>query len=309
MKERKKLKEFLYMEWLRMEKVVWNTRASLLIGEALMLGNRICEVGIGNGYFTFMTLGGEFKPEYDWYYNVNTEGFWEGKDIYDVIKEDVKISYYVKSIPDKKIVLAIDIKETLLKQAYQLGFIEEVKKVDANNPIDFQDKKIDLVYSNILYWLKNPIKVLNNWEQNLVEKGTIVIVFPNNKFLEFCKSYKLSKKSRFWKLINRGRAETLMWVKDLNEFEKEIEKNTNLKIKQCDTYLGKTTLSFWDIGLRPISPYLIEMANSLPPKKRFEVKVKWCEELFPLIWELFKIELEETKSEDGAFNFVVLEKR
>jgi len=82
MKERKKLKEFLYMEWLRMEKVVWNTRASLLIGEALMLGNRICEVGIGNGYFTFMTLGGEFKPEYDWYYNVNTKGFWEGKDIY-----------------------------------------------------------------------------------------------------------------------------------------------------------------------------------------------------------------------------------
>ncbi|WP_456325249.1 methyltransferase domain-containing protein [Desulfonauticus submarinus] len=303
-----RLKEFLYMEWLRMEKVVWNTRASILIGEELLLGNRILEVGVGNGYFTFMTLGGRFKPEYDWYYNVNTEGFWKGKDIYDVVKDDVKISYYVNSTPDKKIVLAIDIKETLLKQAYQLGFIEEVKKADANNPLDFQDKKIDLVYSNILYWLKDPIGVLNNWEQNLVGKGKIVIVFPNKKFLEFCRSYKLSKISEFWKLINRNRAETLMWVKDLDEFEKEIEKNTNLKIKKYETYLGKTTLTFWDVGLRPISPYLIEMANSLSPKKRFEVKVKWCEELFPLVMELFKIELEETKGGYGAFNFVVLQK-
>jgi SAM-dependent methyltransferase len=112
----------------------------------------------------------------------------------------------------------------LLKQAYQLGFIEYIKKADANAPLDFQDKKIDLVLSNIIYWLKDPISVLNNWEQNLVDKGKIVLVFPNNKFLEFCKSYKLSKESNFWKLINRGRAETLMWVKDIEEFEREIEK-------------------------------------------------------------------------------------
>jgi hypothetical protein len=117
-KERKKLKEFLYMEWLRMEKVVWNTRASILIGEELLLGNRICELGIGNGYFTFMTLGGKFKPEYDWYYNVNVDGFWENKDIYDTVRDDVKISKYVESIPNKKTILAIDIKESPAKSKF-----------------------------------------------------------------------------------------------------------------------------------------------------------------------------------------------
>jgi len=36
----------------------------------------------------------------------------------------------------------------------------------------------------------------------------------------------------------------------------------------------------WDVGLWPISPVLIEMANALPPEKRREVKQKWID-----IWE------------------------
>ena len=39
----------------------------------------------------------------------------------------------------------------------------------------------------------------------------------------------------------------------------------------------------WDIGLRPISPFLIEMANSLPSEARCSIKARWMEVMERLI--------------------------
>ena len=299
-----KIDEFLYMNWLRPEGVVWDAMASKLIGEELLQSNNILEIGIGNGYFTFMTLKGRFKKSYDWYYNVNIEGFWDNQDIYNSVNVS-NIQDFIEKSPCKRLNSAIDHKENLLSQANQLNFVDDLICMDANEPLEFAN--IKTVYSNILYWLKDPMKTLQNIETNLESDGKVVLVFPNSHFLEYCQSYQ-NNKSTIWKLINRGRANSMMWFSDIDKFSKNIQTYTNFKIERSQRYLSKLTLNTWDIGLRPLSPHLIKMANNLPADKRLEIKEEWCDTCRKFIYELLENEIEKGNKE-GGFNFVVLRKK
>ena len=79
------LKEFnvsahLYAYWLRPESGLWDAIAARQIVRDLAGRKNILEVGIGNGFFSFLMLGGRFKPEFDWFYNANTQGLREHTD-------------------------------------------------------------------------------------------------------------------------------------------------------------------------------------------------------------------------------------
>jgi hypothetical protein len=295
-----KLGDFLNMTWLRPENVVWDAAAAQLIGPALMEGRNIAEIGIGNGYFTFMTLGGRFKPQYDWYYNVDAQGFWENRDIYDHLASP-DIAGFVASVPKKRVALAIDHKENLLAQARQLGFIDKTVLADANEPVE--PGSADTIYSNILYWLNDPISVLKRLSEKIQTGTRVVLVFPNPHFLEHCRSYR--RDSPTWDLLNRGRADSLMWTMGLEEFAAMLQRETALSIEKSTRYLSKLTLQTWDIGFRPFSPHLIKMANSLDPATRMEIKQEWCATAMPFLNELADNELANGPIE-GGFNFVVL---
>lgn len=296
--------KYLYMNWLRPESVVWHTIAHQLISKKLLAQENILELGVGNGYNSFMLLNGEFSKDYDSYYNVNIDGFWNNSDIYNSINNEVNINKYIYKKTHKNLKLAIDHKENLISQASQLNFIDKIVNHDANNEFTFSG--IDTVYSNILYWLDDPFEVLNNISRFLKEKSKIFIVFPNQNFFNYCPSYNSS--SQLWKLINRGRSQTMMWHMDIGEFEKNLRRrNSNLSIIHHQTYLSKQTLNTYDVGLRPLSPHLIKMANLLEPKYRLEIKEEWCSTCMKFLDVLLEGELEDgVKS--GGFNFVVLEK-
>ncbi len=296
----KKVKLFLNMLWLRPENVVFDVIKAELIGKELLKSDNILEVGIGNGYFTFMAMGGEFKEEYDWYYNVGLDGFWNNKDIYDSIKVQ-HIKDFVKNPAEKRLKLAVDLKANLVEQAIQLGFIDKTIVMDANKEIEFEN--IDTVYSNMLYFLDNPFRVLKDLEKCLAKNSKIILAFPNSNFYENCKSYK--RESKLMTLINRGRADYVLWSMDLRNFNNKLLKYTGFEIEKDRRYLSKLTLQTWDIGFRPFSPHLIKMANSLTREERFEIKQEWCETSKMFVDELMENELEKGNKE-GGFNFVVL---
>lgn len=294
------MEEFLYMTWLRPENVVWDTIASYLIGEELRKAHNILEVGIGNGYFTFMTLGGKFHKEYDWYYNVNVEDYNDAKDIYDHLSVSDIQRYIIKSA-DKRLSYGVDHKHKLLKQVEQLNFVDNLMLQDANEFIEVSG--IDTIYSNIIYWLKDPIHILQNFQQILNHKGKIILTFPNSDFFKNCPSYR--RENRLQKLLNRGRAENILWSMDLADFEKTIKEKTSLNIIQSRKFLCKVALNIWDVGLRPLSPHLIKMANNLEKAKRMEIKEEWCENVIKYAEEILAMEIEKGIKE-GGFNLVVL---
>jgi hypothetical protein len=297
-----RLDDFLNMTWLRPENVVWDAAAARLIGPALMEGSNVAEIGIGNGFFTFMALGGKFKKELDWYHNVNLGGFWKNQDIYDHVGPG-NLGRFIEKAPAKRLRLAVDHKANLLDQVKQLEFVDKLVLADANKPVDV--KGADTVYSNIIYWLNNPLEVISNLSRQLESGARAILVFPNPSFLNACRSY--SGENKTWKMLNRGRAETLMWTMDMDEFTTQVRRKTAFRIETYTRYLSRLTLQTWDIGFRPFSPHLIKMANNLSPSIRMEIKEEWCATAMPFLQDLAGNELEKGPIE-GGFNFVVLRK-
>jgi len=295
-------KRYLYMQWLRPENAVWDATAASLIGGALTKEpGAIAEIGIGNGYFSFMALGGRFTPEYDWYFNVDPAGFYDNADIYNHARAK-NIASFIEKRPDRRLSLAIDHKSELVAQAEQLGFIDRVLVADANGPMALGGPR--LVYSNILYWLRDPVATLKNIARQLEAGAKLVLAFPNPSFLETCESYR--NPSPFWAALNRGRASSMLWSMDLAEFERAA-KPLGLEVQAARRYLSRQTLKIWDVGLRPLSSPLIKMGNALDVAKRREIKTDWCEGLARFLPDLVAEEL-ENGPKNGGFNFVDLVK-
>jgi hypothetical protein len=298
------LEDSLSMNWLRPENAVWEAVAARHISRALLSRPhaRLAEIGIGNGYFTFRCLGGRFHPTYDWYYNVSTAGFADNSDIYDADAR-VEIGPHIARRPARRMQVAIDHKKNLIAQTAALDFVDRLAVADANEPVDLGSPEV--VYSNMLYWLREPLTVLRRLYAMLAPGGEVVLVFPNPAFYEYCRSYRAD--TPFWRAVNRGRAESVQWTMALDQFETEASR-IGFSIKESTRYLSARTLRIWDFGLRPVSPQLIELANAVSPAKRLEIKQSWCHTLMQLLPDLLAEELEHGPTE-GGFNFVVLSKR
>ena len=296
-----KTEEFLYMEWLRPEVIVWHTVAADLIGSALRTMENTMEVACGNGFFTFMCLDGVFKPTFDHYYSVNVTDYRNNEDLYD--SEAIEnIADFIQRPASTNLVRVVDHKQSLLDQVAQLDFSNEQICQDANTELSLSG--VQSIYCNSIYWFNEPLRILEDWAARLPSKAKLALVFPNERFYKYCRSY--NRESPMWSMLNRGRADTLMWSASLSEFEKAT-KNMGLDITEHTSYLSKLTLQIDDIGLRPISPHTIKMANLLSAEQRFEVKEEWIETFRVVIKELLEHELHHGPTE-GGFEFVVLEK-
>lgn len=50
-----------------------------------------------------------------------------------------------------------------------------------------------------------------------------------------------------------------------------------LTVTQAKPFVTRTHAHLWDVGLRPIAPLLIELANGVHPDTRRDVKRRWVE--------------------------------
>lgn len=297
------LRPHLEAYWLRPECALWDTIAARHLSEVLQGKDGILELGIGNGLFSFLMLGGRITPEFDWFRNVNTAGFWDQADIFNH-DAGVAIDQCIAEAPTTRISIGVDHKASLLSQTARLGFVDQLIEHDCNQPLP--SLSFSRVYSNMLYWLTDPLSVIHNIGLSLPTGGELVTVFPNQDFYVACESYR--RDEPIWKLLNRGRAGHIMWHMEPDEFRREMERAGQFEIRVIDRYLSPLTLKIWDIGLRPLSVPLIKMANSLPAPDRLAVKAEWCDTVEKLAGPLLEHEM-ETGKRTGGFNLVVLVKK
>lgn len=263
------------------------------------------DLGCGNGIVSFVTAGGNFSIDYDWYINVDTEGFWENKDIYDVCKT-ASLSEYIIERPKYNFTFGLDYKHNLLKQARALNFYESLIEHDAKFRFPFKAESIRTVFSNIIYWLPDLKHSLREINRILIKGGSALLCIPNSKFFEYCFTYKWKKKkSELLRLLNRGRGESMHWTVSYSEFTR-LAKSLGFKINDHLYYLSPLILKAWDIGFRPFSSPLINMANSLNRQDRRDIKKEWMEtakKFLPLL-----LEMERKNKREGGFHFFYIVK-
>ena len=299
------LDEHLNVAWLRPESALWDAIASEIISKE-KISSPSLDLGCGNGIFSFITAGGRFLPDYDWYRNANTVGFWENKDIYDAYARR-ELGEIVSRRPEYSFDLGLDVKHNLLRQAAELRFYRQLAVADANAPLPFQSASFQTVFSNVLYWLRSADDCLREIHRVLRPSGRAILCLMDQSFPDLALTYQWRVTgSNLLRLLNRGREQSVAWTIGEEELYRLAGK-AGFEVVSYARYISPLTLRTWDIGLRPLSPVLINLTRKLSPADRAQFKAEWIETLKPFLSELFTMEEQERKR--GVFHFICLERK
>ena len=303
-KETKILKNLLSVYWLRPETAIWRTLDAIQLQKIKFI-RPIVDIGCGDGIFTFSTFGGKVDANYDVYRTMRkTDKFFSGIDIHD---QTSKISFKITRKPERDIDLGLDWKKNLLTKAKKLKNYQKLIRHDANEQLPIEKNAFKTVFSNTFYWLNDIRHILNEAKRICHESGKIVIFVPDKKFQEsLIFNQYFSKKQKWAKMLDRGISNNIKHCYSLNEW-KNIFSEVGLRVSHHSNYGTEQLVKFWSVGLRPYSPFLIEMANNLNLKTRTKIKQKLVRDLTPLLKSYLDFELTKI-GKNNCFHLFVLKK-
>jgi SAM-dependent methyltransferase len=272
--------------WLRPETAVWRALDFQALDEVEIVGPSL-DLGCGDGAFSFMLAGGRYTLDYDFSsMTAAHDQFFSNVDIYDHFDAS-KVCNVVANPPRYRIDVGFDHKKSLLNKATMTGLYNKTLEGDGNRPLPFGDASFTTVYSNIIYWLEDYPATLREITRILRPSGQCIVQVPSEHFRDFSFYQQLFVKTgdpkwEWLKLLDRGRSENIKNCKSEAEWAADFA-SAGLTVESCKPYLPRLVIQAWDIGLRPISPLLTEMANELPKEKRRAIKERWVANLLPLV--------------------------
>jgi len=313
MKKDDTLKEFLNIFWLRPENALWGAfQAHAISNMPHKITSPSLDLGAGNGLLTFTAFGGRLIPDYDFFINVGgLDTFFKGGDVYDSFtSKGIGSASLIKKKPTYIFDVALDHKKNLLKQAKFLGIYKKLITADGNKKWPFKADSFQSVFSNILYWLSEPHHSFHELNRVLKSGGRAFVFLQTTDFTKFCMSYHPEKYPGFEKtlsFLNRKRKESHVWQVTLADVKK-LATQHGFKLIHHQYCYSKLFLMMWDIGLRPLSPVLIDMVNSFSKDKRRYYKEQWVQILYKALESVYKEEIRKPL-QYGGYLFVILEKK
>ncbi|HWM49490.1 MAG TPA: methyltransferase domain-containing protein [Xanthobacteraceae bacterium] len=272
------LQALLEYHWLRPETALWRALdCHVLAGKAFTEPS--IDIGCGDGVFSFIRAGGCFNHDYDQFSLVSHLGeFYSGHDIYNSF-DDTAQPPEIARPAGYRISVGVDHKPALLSKAKYTGLYRELVEADANKPLPLAGSRFQTIFSNILYWLDDPQSVAREIARIMSPDGVAYIHVPSETFRDcslYQRFYVQSGDPRWsWlSLIDRNRSNNIKHCHSQAEWL-ELFDSADLRSVSVSRYLSPLLLSIWDIGLRPISPILIEIANKLTASDRAKMKSKF----------------------------------
>lgn len=304
----KLLKEFLNIFWLRPENAYTSVLRSMTL-EKYPFSAPAIDISCGDGIFTFITMGGQFDLDFDMFLDVaNLDKVrTENKDMFNSYNQKLYNPIVIKR-PLHKIEYGTDLMQNTLNKAEKLGVYKKCLLHDSNKKMPFDDNSFMTVYSNSLYYVKNVDAHLKDVKRIVKSEGKVLFHVKTDKMIDYTLGHYapfLGKKAA--KIINRGRLETYKTLKSFEWWKKAFEKS-GFEIVNTDGFMGKIHSYAWDVGLRPIAPFLVKMANNLDKKQRKSLKKEWMECWLDLLTPLINIK-PKTSEECAEFLFVLKKKK
>jgi SAM-dependent methyltransferase len=235
----------------------------------------------------------------------NPTDFFQGKDIHDTFSS---VTPRITQNAKQSISVGIDWKENLLKKASKLKLYKKLIQHNLNDPLPLPDKYAKTIFSNIFYWIDDIEQLFRESNRILDDKGKLILFLPDINFKKNLLINRFSKKYDWVKFLDHDIAKNIgKHCYDYSKWKKIFSSN-NFVIKNHSSYLSDSFVKFWTIGMRPYSPYFIEMANSLEPKIRKKIKLKLIKEIALIADSYVKYEI-SSKSKNNCFHFFELEKQ
>jgi SAM-dependent methyltransferase len=271
-----RLRRFLNAYWLRPENALWMALRSEVLAGAPWQGPAI-DLSCGDGVFSFLHAGGVFEDDFDVFTSVTPLGPTTDRqtDIFDYC--DTRYHPALRRRPACTIDVGTDWKPNLLTKAGRLHLYKELVVHDNNQPLPFDSGSFRTVYCNSAYWIENIDLFLAEMRRITAADGTVLLEMKLNSVLQYTlERHRATLGDRFLEIIGRGRAETWPSMADRATWESRFAR-AGLPIERATPFVTRTHAHLWDVGLRPIAPLLIELANSVTPETRSRVKRRWVD--------------------------------
>lgn len=298
--------------WLRPENALWRAR-DFQVMEDIPFEPPILDFGAGDGAVSFIRAGGRLAPHYDAFSEtLDTSKFFFGADVYDQfhgVSGDI-----VAKEADYKIDVAFDQKENLLAKARKMNFYRKIVVGNGNEKLPFIDEEFRTIFSNIVYWLADPLKVMRELARITMPGGKLVLFLPSNHLADysFYNRYYLGKgrpsSMKFLELLDMGRLANNIKISRSASGWEDIFGRCGLDVAARHNHISGALVRLWDIGLRPFSPFMIQMANTLSRDERAKIKRRWVDETHRLFEGFLKIQPDLERAEPATFFLFVLSK-
>ena len=249
--------------------------------------------------FMAIHLGGLFDSDFDYFKSTKANEFNHSNviDIYDKYDENYEINF--KKRPSIQIDYGTDWKQSLLDKAAKLDLYKKLILHDNNKtPLPFPDNYFKTIYSNSIYWIKEPRKLLEDIYRITSPGGLVSLEVLTPSRYELLDKLEEFLSPSAIDILDRNRRQTTQGMKTYSEW-KEMMETAGFTIKNVSSvYPHKLIVDFWNIGLRPISHLLIQMSDNISIEKRMQIKQEWVS----IFLELFKplLQLNQSYSVENA---------
>jgi len=266
------------------------------------------DLSCGDGLFMAIHLGAIFNEDFDYFKSTKASEFSHDNfvDVFDDFNEKYNVEFVKK--PDIKIDYGTDWKQALLDKAEKLDLYKNLVLHDNNQlPLPFEDNFFKTIYSNSVYWVKQPEKLVEDIYRITSPGGMcfLEVLTPNRYEILYELEKYLSPTAI--DILDRKRRVNTPGLRDLSEWKEIVQKAGYEIVEIKSVYPHKMIMDLWNIGLRPIAHLLIQMSDSLEPEKRNKIKQEWVEIFYELFKPLLTIE-ESYTLEDAPYLSFLLKK-
>ncbi len=300
------LRAFLQAYWLRPENAMWMTLRSEALAACDMPAPAI-DLGCGDGVFMFLHCGGRFEPDFDVFGAVGRldEVARAHADMFDHVSED----YAPQAVrrPQRTIDCGTDLKSSMLAKAKRLGLYGRFVMHDNNQPLPFDNESFRSMYCNAAYWVANIEGFLRELRRVVRCDGRVVLHVKTDAMHDYTlEGFRAVLGDRFLDLIGRGRMDCWPSLTSRGDWERRFAA-AGLRIESATPFATRTHAHIWDVGLRPLAPMLVKMANALTAADRAAIKRDWVATLMDLTLPLCDaaLNLSATDGEPAEWQYVL----
>ena len=277
----KYLKELCNVFWARPENAIGVTKLMNAL-DKMEFKSPSLDLMCGHGIWSFIKAGGNFDYDFDNYQDVVLlDKYNEGIDIQNYFSEKYKPSIIRK--PNYQIDFGLDWKENNLKKSKTLNFYKNLLQADCNKKLAFEDNKFFTIFSNTIYWVDDIDNIFRELHRIIKKDGKIylAVYLPGmNNYVDFYKSYGFPES--WMKLVDRNRS-----VENKHIFSKDgwidLFSKHGFKLAEYMPVTNQLYAHVWNIGLRPLAGYILEMSKKLKKEEYYELKKRWVNTLYELL--------------------------